>query len=182
MQTFSLNTLPVSRWKNGGGETREICRIPSDEPDGDFAWRASIATIERDGDFSCFPGVDRVITLLSGDGVDLCGVGWQHRLTLHQPFAFAGELAIAAQLCGGVSLDFNIMVDRRRYRAEVAVVNATTVQTPDTDGVAYVLAGHWRSGAHRLAAGEGGWWRSSDVRWTPDDDHAALLLTTIHAR
>lgn len=91
MQIFSLDTLPVSRWKNGGGETREICRIPSDEPDGDFAWRASIATIERDGDFSCFPGVDRVITLLSGDGVDLCGEGWRHRLTLHQPFAFAAS-------------------------------------------------------------------------------------------
>ncbi|MBI0528160.1 HutD family protein, partial [Dickeya dianthicola] len=30
MHIFSLETLPVSRWKNGGGETREICRIPSD--------------------------------------------------------------------------------------------------------------------------------------------------------
>ncbi|AYH48960.1 hypothetical protein B6N31_15470 [Dickeya fangzhongdai] len=182
MQTFSLNTLPVSRWKNGGGETREICRIPSDEPGDDFAWRASIATIERDGDFSSFPGVDRVITLLSGDGVELCGEDWRHRLTLHQPFAFAGEQAIKARLCGGVSLDFNIMVDRRRYRAEIAVVNGTAAQTPAADGVAYVLAGHWRSGAHRLAAGDGVWWRSSGVDWTPDDDNAVLLLTTIHAR
>ncbi|TYL43454.1 HutD family protein [Dickeya sp. ws52] len=182
MQTFSLDTLPVSRWKNGGGETREICRIASDEPGSDFAWRASIATIERDGDFSCFPGVDRVITLLSGEGVDLCGEDWQHRLTLYQPFAFAGEQAIVARLCGGVSLDFNIMVDRRRCRAEVSVIKGVTVQAPDTDGVAYVLAGHWRADTHRVSCGEGGWWRSSDVRWTPDDDTSVLLLATIHAR
>ncbi|ATO34022.1 Protein Ves [Dickeya dianthicola] len=182
MHIFSLETLPVSRWKNGGGETREICRIPSDEPDGDFAWRASIATIERDGDFSCFPGVDRVIALLSGDGVDLCGDGWRHRLTLHQPFAFAGEQAISARLCGGVSLDFNIMVDRRCCRAEVTVVSGTTSWTPDTAGVAYVLAGHWRTDTHRLTSGEGAWWRSSGACWTPDDENAVLLLTAIHAR
>ncbi|MEI7063127.1 HutD family protein [Dickeya chrysanthemi] len=182
MHRFSLDTLPVSRWKNGGGETREICRIPSDEPDGDFAWRASIATIEHDGDFSCFPGVDRVITLLSGEGVDLCGEGWQHRLTLHQPFAFAGEQAIVARLCGGVSLDFNIMVDRRCCRAEVSVIKGMTVPASDTGGVAYVLAGHWRADTHRVSGGEGIWWRSSGLCWTPDDDTAVLLLTTIHAR
>ncbi|MCO7260420.1 HutD/Ves family protein [Dickeya zeae] len=182
MHRFSLDRLAVSRWKNGGGDTREICRVASGRHDGDFAWRASIATIEKDGDFSRFPGVDRVITLLSGEGVDLCGEGWQHRLTLHQPFAFTGEQAITARLCGGVSLDFNIMVARGDYQAEMTVVRGSTVQTPDTDGIAYVLAGHWRVDTHRLAAGEGTWWRSSGVCWTPDDDNAALLLATIHAR
>ncbi|NKI74101.1 HutD family protein [Dickeya sp. CFBP 2040] len=182
MRTFSLDTLSVSRWKNGGGETREICRITSTQSDGDFAWRASIATIEKDGDFSRFPGVDRVITLLSGEGVDLCGEGWQHRLTLHQPFAFTGEQAITARLCGGLSLDFNIMVDRRCYRADVAVVRGTAMQTPDTGGIAYVLAGLWCANTHRLATGEGAWWQSSGTCWTPDDDNAVLLLATIHAR
>ncbi|UCZ74480.1 HutD family protein [Dickeya zeae] len=182
MHKFSLDRLAVSRWKNGGGDTREICRVASGQPDGDFAWRASIATIEKDGDFSRFPGVDRVITLLSGEGVDLCGEGWQHRLTLHQPFAFTGEQAITARLCGGLSLDFNIMVERCGYRADVSVIKGTTVQTPVTDGIAYVLAGHWCANTHRLAAGEGVWWRSSGVCWTPDDDNAVLLLATIHAR
>nr|MBA2815075.1 putative ATP-dependent helicase DinG [Candidatus Pantoea persica] len=61
---FRYANLPVSRWRNGGGETREIVSYPPGE--ADFAWRASIATLARDGAFSRFPGVDRVITLLRG--------------------------------------------------------------------------------------------------------------------
>jgi len=58
---FDYAQLPVSRWRNGGGETREIISYPPGA--AEFQWRATIATIDADGPFSPFPGVDRVITL-----------------------------------------------------------------------------------------------------------------------
>lgn len=34
MPFFDVNTLPVSRWRNGGGETREIISVPAVEGKG----------------------------------------------------------------------------------------------------------------------------------------------------
>jgi len=59
-QHFSFENLPVSPWRNGGGETREILSWPPGKTD--FDSRASIATIPQDGPFSSFPGNDRSIT------------------------------------------------------------------------------------------------------------------------
>lgn len=70
---FDFAGLPVSRWRNGGGETREIACWPVGGDD--FAWRASIATIEQDGPFSLYPDIDRSITLLTGDGIVLSSQG-----------------------------------------------------------------------------------------------------------
>ncbi|MGR7000643.1 HutD/Ves family protein [Yinghuangia aomiensis] len=75
---FDTDFLPVTPWRNGGGETREVAAEPS--ADGGFAWRVSIATIAQDGPFSAFPGVDRTITLLEGAGVHLVGDGLDHLL------------------------------------------------------------------------------------------------------
>ena len=70
---FNFAALPVSPWRNGGGETREIVSWPPGAQD--FDWRASIATIAQDGPFSAFTGIDRSITLLEGDGVRLFSAG-----------------------------------------------------------------------------------------------------------
>ncbi|MGO2464335.1 MAG: HutD family protein, partial [Serratia proteamaculans] len=39
---FDFASLPVTPWRNGGGETREIASWPLGAQD--FDWRASIAT------------------------------------------------------------------------------------------------------------------------------------------
>lgn len=70
---FDYATLPVTPWKNGAGATREIIAIPS--VDAPFLWRASIATLQADGPFSPFPGVDRTIVLLAGQPLRLRGEG-----------------------------------------------------------------------------------------------------------
>ncbi|APO94596.1 HutD/Ves family protein [Xanthomonas vesicatoria] len=56
------------RWRNQLGWTREILRLG--EPD---AWelRLSIAEIEQDAAFSEFPGIDRELVLLHGNGMRL---------------------------------------------------------------------------------------------------------------
>lgn len=71
MRLIPYSRLIVAPWKNGGGETREIAAFPPGAGFDDFDWRLSIATIAEDGAFSAFPGIDRTLILLSGNGVAL---------------------------------------------------------------------------------------------------------------
>ncbi|NIJ89143.1 hypothetical protein FHR49_001944 [Xanthomonas campestris] len=56
------------RWRNQLGWTREILRLGNAEH---WALRLSIAEIEQDAAFSAFPGVDRELVLLHGNGMRL---------------------------------------------------------------------------------------------------------------
>ena len=159
LSRFSYTSLAVSPWRNGGGETREITRWPGGQ--SDFEWRASIATIAANGPFSQFTGIDRSITLLSGEGVHLHSEqGVDHPLTqVGVPYAFAGEVPITATLVGGVTTDFNIMTRRDSCSARV------TAQSHDFDlnwqnaGLLYVLRGEWQvTPAIKLVAEEGLYW------------------------
>lgn len=156
---FDFDSLSVTPWRNGGGETREIACWPVGSQD--FDWRASIATIAQDGPFSAFDGIDRSITLLEGDGVHLFSAGQiDHRLSqVGEPFAFSGDVALDATLLGGVSQDFNIMTRRGRWVANVQRLNAGVVLPADHAGVLYVLQGTWSlAGGVTLSARQGGWW------------------------
>jgi len=173
---FAYADLAVSRWRNGGGETREIISFP---PGADrFGWRASIATLAQDGPFSAFPDIDRVITLLHGDPVLLTAPDVQHRLTPQKPWAFAGELVLAAQLQGSVSEDFNIMTRRGEWQATVEVV---TVPVSALHGVAWVLAGTWQTvDGEKLSTQQGAWWVDEETEFSPCDTDARLLFTRLN--
>ncbi|QKJ86503.1 HutD-family protein [Paramixta manurensis] len=177
MHFYDTATLPVSRWRNGGGETREIVSFPPHaEP---FGWRASIATIASSGDFSTFPEVDRVITLLEGDGVELHAAGrYVQPLQLNQPFRFAGEEAISAHLNGGESRDFNVMTRRGEFRSEVF----TTAESQHSAlGVCWIIAGVWRVGERQLTRGEGAWWEENSEPIIPVSHDALMLFAAISA-
>jgi len=104
-------------WKNGGGITHELWR--EDRGSG-FALRLSIAEVERDGPFSRFPGIDRVILMLEGNGFRLrSGDRLVEIARPHEPFAFAGEDDWHCTLVDGPVRDFNVMVDRAVYTARV---------------------------------------------------------------
>jgi uncharacterized protein len=106
-------------WKNGGGITTEIAR---DANGGEaFDWRISIAEIAQDGDFSIFPDVDRELMLLDGGGVELL-IGSDEPVALtrrYQKHAFPGEAPVSCRLLDGPTRDFNLMVRRGRYDAEL---------------------------------------------------------------
>ncbi|HEY2453697.1 MAG TPA: HutD family protein [Scandinavium sp.] len=173
---FQINTLPVTRWKNGGGETREIVSHPS--PDAPFLWRASIATLSADGPFSLFPGVDRVIMLLEGAPLWLRGGEINHHLKPWQPWAFAGEWPLTSEGITRAGLDFNIMIQRDRATARVNVV--TTECAADENGVAYVLQGVWKMAGERYEAGSGIHWQDERAgALLPLTDDATLLLAEI---
>jgi len=153
---FSFASLPVSPWRNGGGETREIISWPAGQ--SDFEWRASIATIAADGPFSLFTGIDRSITLLSGEGVNLhTEQGGDHALTqIGAPYSFAGEVPISATLVGGVTTDFNIMTRRGSCTAQVRAQNHDFDVNWHTAGLLYVLRGEWQVTASITLSAEQG--------------------------
>lgn len=172
---FAYGQLPVSRWRNGGGETREIASYPPDE--AQFAWRASIATISADGPFSPFPGIDRVITLLHGDSVLLESEQAQQRLTPLQPWAFPGEWAIEAKISGSCQ-DFNIMTRRDSWRSAVSIAQKTV---SSENGVAWVVAGTWQTSAgEMLAVDQGMWWLDETLQLAPQTSDARLLFVTLN--
>ncbi|MFD7326257.1 HutD family protein [Streptomyces sp. NPDC059875] len=164
MHRFDVETLTAGRWRNGGGVTREIASWPAGTEE--FGWRASVADIERDGPFSAFPGVDRTLTLLAGDGVRLACPGVFDRLLARvgEPFAFSGDLVLAAELPGGACRVLNIMVRRGGWTARVEAVTGPVVVPAGHAGVLYVLHGRWQAGADGdgLASGQGVWWDGND--------------------
>jgi len=120
IQPAQYSTMP---WKNGGGETTEIAVHPPGSTLDAFAWRVSIAKVDRDGPFSRFPGIDRTIVLLDGAGMRLHGCTGDVMLrTPFEPYAFDGDDAIACTLIEGTIHDFNVMFRRGRASGRVAVV------------------------------------------------------------
>ena len=190
---FALADIVPTPWKNGGGATREIACWPAGTGLDSFDWRISVATIAADGAFSVFAGIDRSITLLSGDGVRLHGEHGTHRLDQPLvPFAFAGETPIRATLLGGASEDFNVMTRRGRCRADVKVWRYAVdgPSTPPHAALLLAVQGDWRCAVAGdaptlLTPGSGLWWSPAaarpaiSVQPQPRADDPALLALMI---
>jgi uncharacterized protein len=107
-------------WKNGGGVTRELATGGGDG--SGWGWRVSLAEVAEDGPFSIFPGVDRVIAVIEGAGMDLVAPdGVKTALELFEPVRFSGEAAISGRLRDGPVRDLNVMVQRARFTAEMDI-------------------------------------------------------------
>ncbi|MBS0490042.1 MULTISPECIES: HutD family protein [unclassified Phenylobacterium] len=108
-------------WKNGGGLTWEVAAWPPGASLDDFEWRASIAEVSSSGPFSVFSGIDRVLTVLAGPGLEL---NFEGRAPIRldaasAPFAFAGDACCDAVLIGGAVRDFNMMARRGQWSVQV---------------------------------------------------------------
>lgn len=155
------NTYRRERWRNGAGWTREILRWPET---GDWDWRLSIAEIEEDAPFSPFPGVERELVLLSGNGVRLRfedGRAVELRPP-HQRLRFAGEAGVRGELIDGSTQDFNLMWRRDALDAQLwhrpLVGPMVIFAEPESTWVLHLLAGQARfaddSRLPDLAAGD----------------------------
>jgi environmental stress-induced protein Ves len=193
---FERAQLRASPWKNGGGVTREIACHPPQAGMQNFDWRISIAHIGSDGDFSVFAGVDRVITLLEGGGVQLSSAdGSADDSVLHaldtplQPFAFSGDTEVHGRLLNGDCHDFNVMTRRGVCQAEVRVLRRQETGLPAPAGLLMAIQGQWQvqtdgsdaaSGQqHALGAQTGLWWQDGTLAWScrcVDSNPDAALL------
>jgi uncharacterized protein len=115
MRVLLSESYAAMPWKNGGGITREIARSEGDTP----AWRISLATIDRDGPFSAFPGYGRTIVPLEGAGFTLVfGDAPVSEVTLdrrYEPYVFDGERRVDCRLIAGPSRDLNVMTRRETW-------------------------------------------------------------------
>lgn len=139
-------------WRNGRGRTAEIAVEPGDGAGG-FRWRLSLAEVASDGPFSTFPGCGRTIMLLSGRGMELSiadpGMepGAAPRVaridTVHEPFDFDGEAAIACRLIGGPVRDLNVIAERALQidHRVVALDDADAILEPASVWLLHVLRG-----------------------------------------
>ena len=110
-------------WKNGGGVTRELLRLPADSGD-DWTLRISVADIAADGPFSAFHGITRWFAVLDGAGVRLAlPDGALEVRRGDAPLRFDGADAPDCTLLDGPTRDLNVMV--RTARAESIVTPAT---------------------------------------------------------
>ena len=122
-----LRVLPAhdyrrERWRNGLGWTREIHRQPmpgAAQGGEDWLWRLSIAEVEQDAAFSAFPGIDRELVLLRGNGMRLRFDDGE-TVVLEPPHGrhrFAGERPLRGEPVDGPTHDFNAMWRRDRIDA-----------------------------------------------------------------
>jgi len=132
------------RWRNGLGWTREILRLPEQ---GDWQLRLSIAEIEQDAAFSAFPGVERELVLLQGEGLRLRFADGRCETLLppYQRLRFAGEAELVGELIDGVTQDFNLMWRREALQAELLhrplVGNMLFFTEPQAAWAIHLLAG-----------------------------------------
>lgn len=117
----------VMPWKNGLGTTREIAIDPPGAAmtDAQFRWRLSIADVGQSGPFSAFPGIDRTIMVIKGNGMVLTVAGQTPRRLdrRFEPFEFSGDATADCRLIDGPVQDFNLMVNRALLSAEMEVRN-----------------------------------------------------------
>lgn len=144
------------RWRNGAGWTRQVHAQASADPAHAWDWRLSIAEIEADAPFSVFPGVERELVLLQGEGLRLrFEDGATHTLLPpHDRLRFAGERALVGELVDGPTLDFNLMWRRDAVDAQLwhrPLVGSLAVFVDP--GTTWAL--HQLSGQARFEAGSG---------------------------
>ncbi|MFF1376111.1 HutD family protein [Streptomyces sp. NPDC058308] len=110
-------------WKNGGGTTREVAEGAD--------WRVSVADVAGDGAFSSFPGIDRVITPVEGEGMVLTVDGASHPVGSLSPFTFPGDAETDCRLTAGEVRNMNVMTRRGRATAEVRIIPVTAAQATE---------------------------------------------------
>lgn len=138
-------------WRNGRGSTLEIAREPA--MGASFAWRLSLADIDRDGEFSPYPGYRRALVLIAGQGLHLRfrGHGNCFLDPARRGTRFEGDWKTHCALPEGRCTDLSLIVRRGPAHRPTSVVRvprmlhlestARVVLARDLYGALFVLEG-----------------------------------------
>lgn len=132
MQQLTAADYITVPWKNGLGTTQQLASssvAPDHSKSVDFQWRISIADMVENAEFSIFPGIDRILTVIEGLGVTLTSSGSVKPLSCmpFKPTPFSGEEVYFGKLLDGPVKNFNVMCSR-----ELAEANVCILETPCT--------------------------------------------------
>lgn len=175
-------------WKNGGGVTRELLRLPHPSDPARFLMRLSIASVASSGPFSVFPGVDRTLLILEGAGVALSREGAPEVVLGRRspPFVFPGEANIDCRLLEGPVRDFNLMVDRALATASLEVLHLPPGGTRTLASAAsvwlYCVTGRASVSGEPLAADETLGWDAPEPLSLRAEDGATLIAIHLNRR
>lgn len=138
-------------WRNGRGFTLEIARQPA--KGNDFAWRLSLADIDRDGEFSAYPGYRRALVLVAGNALRLRFRGHGNCLLeqAKRGVRFEGGWETHCAIPEGRCTDLSLIVRGRAGGRPAAVIRAPrmlrvkstghVVLARDLNGALFVIEG-----------------------------------------
>ncbi|TCR61375.1 HutD family protein [Bosea sp. BK604] len=155
MHIIRASDCRVMPWKNGGGTTTEIAAHPPGASLDEFDWRVSMAHVGMDGPFSSFPGIDRTLSVLTGNGIALAfGDGETMRLEQSSaPYSFAADRAVEGRLVAGPIDDLNVMTRRGRWLHRVErLTDPGPIELAVSSGLLMLVA---RSDGWTIAASHG---------------------------
>ncbi|WP_045730800.1 HutD family protein [Pseudarthrobacter chlorophenolicus] len=129
MQIIRFAELKAKPWRNGGGTTREILSGPADQPadapagrPDSWGWRISLADVTKAGDFSAFPGCERVLTVVEGDLLLLSVDGSERPVEKYRPFRFDGGAPTIAALPTGDIRNLNVITRSDAFKGYASVI------------------------------------------------------------
>ncbi len=128
-------------WKNGGGTTAEVAAFPEGSGFDTFGWRISMADVASDGPFSIFPGIDRTLIVVEGEGIELDVEGIAYRLDEDAPkLSFSGDDITAGRLLSEPIRDLNVMTRRGQFRHRTRFVESGVALLAEETHVAFLVA------------------------------------------
>jgi uncharacterized protein len=139
MQIIRFADLKPQPWRNGGGVTRELAShsgassgtdsaeaASSDDgassDNGAWDWRVSIADVTKAGDYSAFPGMEWLLTVVEGELLLLSVDGTEHPLEKYRPFRFPGGAASSSALPTGDIRNLNIITREGAFKAYTSIL------------------------------------------------------------
>jgi hypothetical protein len=159
MEIIRYAELRSQPWRNGGGVTRELASHPqaASAQDGAWDWRISIAELTKAGDFSPFPGMERVLTVIEGELLLLTVDGEEHPLEKYRPFRFSGEAAAHGALPTGDVRNLNVITRTGSFKGYTSIIELSKKRAhPVFDGqLAVLLQGSATVSPGAAAADEG---------------------------
>lgn len=123
MQIIRFADIKPQPWRNGGGVTRELASHPGDSPEeGAWDWRVSIADVTKAGEYSAFPGMERLLTVVEGELLLLSVDGAEHPLEKYRPFRFPGGAESFSALPTGDIRNLNVITREGTFKAYTSIV------------------------------------------------------------
>lgn len=110
MRIIRFADLHQTSWKNGNGITREIAEV---RIGNEIVWRLSIADVGVNGLFSKYEGLNRILTVIEGKGMELISPLQTLQANFAEPVSFDGGLEIQSRLKQGFLRDFNLIYNPR---------------------------------------------------------------------
>lgn len=181
MQVIRAGDFKQGRWLNGMGVSWDIASDPHSAGTSDFGWRFAIARIDADVPFSRYENVDRIFTLIEGNGLvlDLEESGTIIVDRPHVPHAFPGDVPTACRLSNGPCRALNLFLSRESWSGEAMILRGSHSVTHEGTVLLFALDGNVQCDGEILNAGDA-LVTSGSITW--DAGSASLYAALLSAK